>query len=618
MARAAAMAYPQGLDRLGVALHTNFQKDMKGHALMLKMARPRRFNPDGTITWWDEPELIDDNLAYCEQDVRVECEADKLLPQLTEYQRVDWEFDQIINERGVRFDMPVVEKAAQIVEYAKKRNDAVMRTITDRNVPKCSNDGAIIKWLNGRGVQCTSLAKGEVEDVVFLAGVHMDDTAEKVIKLRRAAWKTSTAKYRAMQQCVSWDGRIRGLINWHGASTGRRAGRLVQPQNFPRVDPDDQLLAAKIAWMHELLNRADLNPRDVYDHIVAVHGELEPLDLLSKALRSMIIAGEGKVLVGGDFSNIEGRVNTWFAGEDWKLQAFIDYDNRVGPDLYTLAYAKSFAVPIETVGKGHKRQIGKVQELALGFQGSVGSYISMGANYGVNPYALTAPVRGAVTDEQWETTSYGYYKKGTNHYGLAEAQWTALKILVDNWREANSQIVQSWWDYQDAAIAAVSEPGTVIWCAGHRCQYYSDGRGLWLILPSGRPLYYAEPEIQQYVKTYVNKDGEERERINYRVRYQGQNSLTKQWETQYLYGGLQCENKVQATAADLLIEGMFRCEAAGYPIILSVHDEEIAEVDEGRDDLTAEQFAKIMAHLPDWAYGLPVTVSAWKEKRYVK
>lgn len=619
MARAASVALPQGLDKLGIAMRQNYQKDMKGSALMMKMAKPRRFNPDGSITWWDAPEDVDANMAYCEQDVRTETEADGNLPQLSvEWEQV-WRFDQIINERGVTIDTYAVERSAQLVEYAKKQNDRVMREITGRAVSKCSKDKETIAWLNSRGVECTSLAKGEIDDVVFLASCRMDDKAQDAIKLRQAAWKTSTAKYRAMQQCVSFDDRIRGMLNFHGASTGRWAGRLVQPQNFPRVDPDDKELQVKIAFLHELLNNKALTPRDMYDMIEAVYGPLEPLNLLSKALRSMLKSAKGKKLVGGDFSNIEGRVNSWLAGESWKLQAFREYDAGTGPDLYKLAYARSFGVSVDSVGKGQKRQIGKVQELGLGYQGGVGAYISMGATYGVNPFNLSKPVYDATPSEQWDATAEQYHAWGVNRYGLFEREWTALKVLVDNWRRANSRVVQAWWDYQDAAIEAVAAPGNVVYVADGKVSYYSDGRCLWCVLPSGRMLCYHDPElVEEYVEYVDKKTGERKHRLKRKVTFWGTDSKTKQWTKQSLYGGLQCENIVQATSCDLLVDAMFRVENAGYPVILTVHDEIVSEVDEDRSDLNEDDFAQLMSVLPQWADGLPVSVGAWEDTRYVK
>lgn len=623
MSRAAAIAHPQGLGALGTALGTDLDKDMEGYKLMMKMAKPRRFNEDGSVTWWDDPADIDRNLLYCGRDVEVETQADEMLPALSPNERRVWEFDQLVNERGVPIDEHFVERAAQLVDYSKKQNDRVMREITDRAVPKCSNDKKLIAWLNSRGVECTSLAKGEVDDVIFLAQAAFDDTAYQAIKLRQAAWKTSTAKYRSKQKCVSSDGRIRGLLNYHGASTGRWAGRLTQPQNYPRnaAGPnenfDDDFLHEKVRWLHELLADETLKPKDVWELIVAVHGPLEPLELLSKALRSSIKAPEGRRFIGGDFSNIEGRVNAWLANEMWKLQAFTDYDNKVGPDLYKLGYARSFSVNVDDVTKAN-RQIGKVQELSLGYQGGVGAYLQMGANYGVNPFELSLPVQEATGAQQWDETAAKYHRKGTNRMGLFEREWTALQVLVDNWRKANPAIVQSWWNYQDAAIEAVTAPGTVVHPEHtRRVAYYSDGRALWCVLPSGRMLCYSAPEVVQEQREFTRADGTTYTTWKRKVTFWGIDSRTRQWTKQSLYGGLQCENIVQGTARDVMADAMFNVEDEGYPIILTVHDEILSEVDEGTHH-NEHEFADIMSRMSPTYDGLPVSVGAWEDKRYVK
>lgn len=623
MSRAAAIAHPQALGKLGTALGTDMDKDMEGHRLMLKMAKPRRFNEDGTITWWDDPADIDRNMLYCDRDVEVETQADEMLPPLTARERRVWEFDQLINERGVPIDEPFVERATQLVAYAKKQNDRVMREITDRAVPKCSNDAKLIAWLNERGVECDSLAKGVIDDVIFLAQASFDDTAMQAIKLRQAAWKTSTAKYAAKQKCVSSDGRIRGLLNYHGASPGRWAGRLTQPQNYPRnlggpeENFDDDFLQEKIRWLHELCSDPSLKIKDVYELITAVYGPLEPLHLLSKALRSSIKAPEGYRFIGGDYSNIEGRGNAWLAGEQWKLDAFAAYDRGEGPDLYKLAYARSFGVDVEEVTKAN-RQIGKVQELALGYQGGVGAYIAMGANYGVNPFELSLPVEQATGAQQWDETAAKYHRRGTNRHGLFEREWTALQVLVDNWRAANPRIVQSWWNYQDAAIEAVSAPGEVVHPVHtRRIAYYSDGRALWCVLPEGRMLCYASPEIVSERRTFYRADGTEYETWKHKVTFWGVDSKTKQWSKQSLYGGLQCENIVQATARDIMVDAMFAVEERGYPVILTVHDEILAEVPEFGPQ-NEKEFAEIMANVSSVYDGLPVSVGAWEDTRYVK
>ena len=622
MARAAAIAYPQGLDQLGNALGTDMRKDAEGSKAMRKMMKPRATNADGTYTWWDDAELLRTNMDYCGQDVLTEAEADQKLPPLTARERRVWELDQRINERGVPIDTDFVVRAEALVAYTRKQNDRRVRHLTSRSVPKCSTDAKTIAWLNEeRGIVCTSLAKGVIDEVTFQAELKQDDVALEVIQLRKASWKTSTAKYKRKRQCVCADGRIRGLLNYHGAGPGRWAGRLTQPQNYPRNSAlaphlyDDAYLEALIRMLHDLLADSTKRTPQIYEHIVSLFGHLEPLELLSKALRSSVRAEPGNRLLGGDFSNIEGRVNAWIANEAWKIQAFQEYDDKTGPDLYKLAYARSFGVHVEDVSK-QDRQLGKVQELALGYQGGVGAFISMGDNYGLNPYHLSGPVSDATNPEQWDQTAAQYHVKGQNKHGLQEREWTALKILVDNWRAANPRIVQSWWDYQDAAIEAVAAPGQVVHPEHtRRCAYYYDGRSLWCVLPCGRTLHYADAYID-YKKFVSVKTG--REYTKRQVAFYGVDSLTRQWKKQTLYGGLQCENIVQATARDLMVDAMFKLEERGYPIILTVHDEIVCEVPL-RSNHSEGEFAQLMAATDTTIYdGLPVSVGAWEDERYIK
>lgn len=617
MARAATVAHPQGLDKLCNVLQTTYLKDREGHALMLKMMKPRAYMPDGSMVWWDAPELQDRQMEYCGLDVLTETDVDGKLPELTPKWRQVWIFDQVINERGVKIDRNAATKLASLAEYAKKEADKSMRILTNRTVPKCTNVGKIITFLNERGIETATLKKGDQDDLMYFADLNNDTVARDVIELRKSSSKSSVAKYAAMLKCICADDRIRALLNFHGASTGRWAGRLVQPQNFPRVDPDDEVLAGKIAWLHDLLLDNTLNVRDLYELISAVWGPQAPLELLSKALRSMIVAEPGKKLVGGDFANIEGRVNAWLGGERWKLDAFRSYDDGTGPDLYKVAYARSFGVAVEDVGKGQKRQIGKVQELALGYQGGIGAFITMGDTYNVNPFELSGPVQAAATAAQWDSVAV-QYASSSNKYGLHEREWTAIKIIVNNWRAAHPAIVQSWWDYQDAAIQAVAAPGTFVAVANGRVQYYSDQRCLWCVLPSGRMLCYSSPELVSEVYEYVDKrTGMVEQGTRNKVTFWGNDSKTKQWKKQSLYGGLQCENIVQATSCDILVDAMFRVEQAGFPVILTVHDEILAEIWK-TISLGEHEFSRVMAQIGPEYEGLPIAVSAWEGERYLK
>ena len=565
MARAAALALPQSLDMTSKALGLKSQKDAEGHRLMLRMCKPRKIHEDGRIDWWESPEQMQRLGDYCDGDVYAESEADRVLLNLSKHERKVWMLDQKINERGVQVDIGMVLRAKAVAEVAVKAANARMAVLTDGAVKKSTEVAKIVSWLGDRGVVTASLAKGHIEDVLVCADMFDDAAAREVVELRRASAKSSVAKYKAMENSVCADGRVRGTLNYHGAATGRWAGRLIQPQNLPRILD----AAADVLELHEILKSTD-DPKVAHDH-AALHWS-NPLEILSRALRSMIISAPGHRLLGADYANIEGRVNAWLSGEKWKTQAFFDYDNGVGADLYKLAYAKAFRIDLEDVTYDH-RQIGKVMELSMGYQGGVRAFQKMGANYGV-----------VVSDDRAEE-------------------------LKSAWREAHPSVVSGWWELQGAAIQAVRSPGMKVPVYGGRVSYLCQHGFLWCRLPSMRVLAYASPSI-----IWTEPTAERKSRPQ--VQFYGVDSMTKKWGPNRLYGGLQCENIVQAVARDVLVESMFRLEAAGYPLVLTVHDENICEMPNGQGSV--EELSEIMSIVPDWADGLPVAVSAWEDFRYVK
>lgn len=569
MARGLALGLPASLETMGSALGAPVQKDKDGHRLMLKMCKPRGRDADEQYVWWDD--LADRKRLgdYCVQDVAAECAIDALLPALSQRERRVWELDQRINDRGFAIDVPLVRRALAAVDAATKKADREIWKLTNGAVNRCTEAAKIISWVSAQGVPCDSVAKGEIEDLVVGAELFDKPVVAQVVRLRRAAARSSTAKYQAMLNSVCRDGRIRGALNYHRAHTGRWGGAGVQPQNFPRVDD-----SAAVEQALALLG-GDLQPVALVDAIDLTVGP--PMEVLSKCLRAMIVAAPGKELLGGDFSNIEGRIGAWICGEHWKLDAFRVYDAGTGPDLYYVMAAAVTGKDIADVTKVDRQVRGKVPELACLFQGSVGAFQKMA-------YTQDPPV--IVTDIE-------------------------AKRIVSAFRDNNPNIVQGWWDLQEAAIEAVGSPGCVVPVLNGKVRYVVSNGFLFCMLPSSRVIAYPRPKLAWTEFEYEDQVIERRA-----VQYMGVDSLTKKWGPQSLYGGAQMNHVVQGTARDRMVEAMFKVEDAGLPLVLTVHDELLSEVDAGT--ATAEHYAELMMDQPKWAAGLPVAVKTWCDRRYIK
>lgn len=235
MAMAYAMALPGALVNAAPALGLEERKDAAGARVMMQLAKPRDVKPDGTPVWRtpeDSPEKFAQLYAYCKQDVEVERQLYKRLMKLSEQERRLWQIDQRINQRGVAVDLKAVKTAIEVVTAEKLRLDREMRRVTGNAVATCSAVGQLTQWLKWSGVDVAGVAKADVLE--WLESPNLPAVCREALMLRQEAAKSSTAKLEAMLKGVCDDGRMRGLFQYHGASTGRWAGRRVQLQNLPR------------------------------------------------------------------------------------------------------------------------------------------------------------------------------------------------------------------------------------------------------------------------------------------------------------------------------------------------------------------------------------------------
>lgn len=548
--------YTAGLDATGKALGLpqDKQKMAAGKALIRYFCipcKPTKSNGGRTRNLpQHDPAKWNLFKTYNGQDVVTEMEIEHRLSNfpVPEEVQAQWVTDQIINARGVAVDTSLVTGALHL--DAQARQDYIAEAVSLTGLDNPNSVAQLSRWLQKEtGEDVTDLRKDTVTD---LLGKELPgNKARRVLEIRQELGKTSNKKYTALAAAVCSDGRVRGLLQFYGANrTGRWAGRIVQPQNLPRTYIDGELLplARDLVKGHQM------------DALKVVFGSVP--DTLSQLIRTAFVAAPGHTLVDADFSAIEARMIAWLAGEEWVLEVF-----RTHGKIYEATASQMFGVPIEAIKKGNPeysyRQKGKVATLALGYQGGVGSLVSMGA------------LRMGIPEED-------------------------LPDIVERWRNANPAIVQFWYTVEAAAREAV-EHGRRVELNGGRLVFAremdANNDFLTIQIPSGRKLYYAHPHMG------VNRFGRPA------LCYLGVGQKSHKWEVTETYGGKLVENITQATARDCLAEAVERLEAAGYPVVFHVHDEVVIDAPPGKDSL--EDVIGIMRQVPPWAAGLPLNADGW-------
>jgi DNA polymerase bacteriophage-type len=598
MAMALAQALPAGLEDACAVTQTAIQKDAKGGRVMKQMSKPRRprkGEPADALLWWDDATRLQTLYDYCMTDVEAERLLEKRLRPLSNFEQRIWWLDQEINDRGVAVDIELCEAALRIVDEQRERLDREMRQITNGEVAGTGAVNQIKAFL--KDIEDLDVGESLAKDTVIELLIRDDISprARRVLELRQEGSKTSVAKIDALLNGTQSDGRSRGLLQYHAASTGRWGGRRFQPQNIKRPVIEDVNSAIEIVRTGSL------------DLVEAMYGNA--LGVVGDCLRGMVIAPKGRKLLAADYSNIEGRVLAWLAGEQWKLEAFQLFDQGKGPDLYKLAYAKAFGMDPDDVDKS-QRQVGKVMELALGYQGGPGAFQAMAVGYGVKVGDQWDELKAAASDRVLDRVKDGWERRGKSS-GMEGRTWCAAELLKTLWRDAHPCSVGFWHEMEKAAIAAVKhgeeyEVG--------RIRFRKKGSFLTMELPSGRPLYYAFPKIDKLATPWRDENDE----IVYKdtLYFKGTDSVTKQWRVQTTYGGSLVENACQAVARDVLADALLGLEAWGYRTVLTVHDEIVAESSERSG--TAEHFSELMTVLPDWADGLPLVAEGYEDRRYRK
>ena len=547
MIHALSLGLPGSLGRCASYLKVMEQKDQAGTQLINYFSKPcKKTKKNGGRTRnlpEHDPEKWADYVKYNIQDVKTEMAIARRLEELAvpSFEWEMWHLDQMINDRGVELDMDLADSAVEVMEKRSQKNLRRMQDLTGLKNP--NSVAQLTDWLEAEGYPYDNLRKGNVEKA--LEEGKLSPKVKEVLDLRLANSNTSTKKYIVMEEAVCQDRRIRGLLQFYGASrTGRWAGRLLQVQNLPRnylknIGLARQLVKEKEAEAIEL----------IFDELPEV---------LKQLLRTGIVAKDGRHFVISDYSAIEARVIAWLAGEEWAIQAFRDHGK-----IYEATANQMFNLGgIENVTKSY-RQRGKVATLALGYQGGVGALKAMGAL----------------------------------DMGIPEED---LQPLVDSWRKANPNIVNFWYDVDKKAKATVVD-GLSRRTASGRIRFSKEKGFLRIQLPSGRYISYPRPKLA---------DG----RFGQVIEFEGQ-GLRVGIEKIETYGGKLVENIVQATARDILAEGIKRIEKKGYPIVFHVHDEVVVEAPL---NVHTEELNHLLATNPEWAEGLPLGAAGFETEYYMK
>lgn len=599
MVKALAHSLPGSLDALCEVLHVPVDKakDKAGKQLVQLFCKPRpKHSALRRATRQTHPVEWDRFVEYASLDIEAMRVIDAKLPSWN-YQGSElalWHLDQKINDRGFAVDVDLAKAAIEAVDRAQKQlaDDAAemtggaVRAATQR-------DALLTHLLIEYGVNLPDMKKSTLERRIN--DESLPQAMRDLLAIRLQASTTSTSKYRTLVRATSSDHRLRGTLQFNGASrTGRWAGRLFQPQNLPRPslkqNAIDQGIAALKAGCADLL----------FSNV---------MELTSSTIRGCIVAPAGKKIVVADLSNIEGRMLAWLSGEDWKIRAFYEFDAGTGHDLYALAYAKSFNVSPQVVmhnkekGDGTMRQIGKVQELALGYQGGVGAFLTFAAAYNIDLEQMADRAFAMLPPDilQEAADAYVWTKKNKRPtFGLSERAWLTCDSFKRSWRYAHPQTVAWWHELEEAACRAIWSPTRDV-VRARKVKMQKVGAWLRVTLPSGRHLCYPSPQVSDEGK----------------LTYMGIDQYTRKWQRISTYGGKLAENITQAASRDVLGYNAPRIEKSGYKIVLSVHDEYLTET-EDRPEFNPSALAGLMATNPPWAEGLPLAAAGFEAYRYKK
>jgi len=615
MEKCRAFALPGALAKAGEVLQLTTQKDTDGTRLINLLCCPRnptKARPTRRVTVEDAPEDALKLYSYCGTDIKTESELSSRIPDL-QAEELDFAIaTRKMNSRGVAVDLPSSSACISILEQAYDKYNSELQTLTGGTVERTSEGAKLMGWLGGQGVHTKSLDADHV--AALLARTDLPPQARRALELQQRVNSAGVKKVYTMLRMANRHGRLEDLFIYHGARTGRDAGADAQPQNLVKAGPKLRWCSAPpcqkpcgahhtacphcgspelgkpTGWSGEAVD-ATLDVIKSGALVVVEHIFGDAQLAISGCIRGLFVAAEGKEFICSDFSSIEAVVTAMVAGEQWRIDLF-----RTHGKIYEKSASDITGVPFEEMlahkertGEHHpdRNKYGKYAELACGFGGWIGAWKAFGAD---------------------------------KH--LSEEE---IRKAILAWRDASPAIVELWggqvrgkpwaperkelFGLEGAAISAVQNPGKAY--AYRMIAYCVVDDVLYCRLPSGRYLTYHQPRLTQSPRWPDHLS----------LSFMGYNTNPKMgpmgWGRIETYGGRLTENCIQAIARDVLREAVLNLEKAGYPIVLRVHDELVAEVPAGYGSI--EEFERIMATMPAWAADWPIRAAGgWRGLRYRK
>jgi DNA polymerase len=556
MGRCRAYRAPAKLEKAAERLELGWQKDPAGKVLIRRATEAAK----GGRPLTHEELVAFDN--YARTDLEVLRELDRVLPELSPQERAAYLLTETMNARGFPIDRKLVPGLWGLWQAEDARLTEEMLALVGL---RSTQDKKLIAWLREHAVPAPGNLQAETLTAWLNTNPHADDLRRKVVQLRIEAANTSGSKLKTLLDCTAdRDPFARGALVWHGAHTGRWSGTVFQPQNFPRIPKDMDVMTVLAGLLQkDGPVRGDSIP-GMETCKPAVSRSVKAR--IAYCLRAVIKAPQGQHLIVVDFSQIESRVLCWLAGQEGMLAGY----RRPAADKWD-----PYIATAKTLGS-NDRQFGKLLVLAAGFGGSARMLLAKALSYDVQ-----------LTEDE------------------------AARAIA-GWREANRDIVEFWQALYKTVRDVVESPAGTSRPLGNLYPQnliivsHEHDDTLRIRLPTGRSLIYHQPRIVP----------DEEFEWWYDLVYQ--QAGPGDWIEKRSWRGLLTENVVQAVAYDLMAAAMLRMHQANIQLIGTVHDEAIALAAAPQAEVILQQMQAIMQEPPDWARDLPLAAEGYHNDRYLK